>query len=274
MLLNNLHGFSEIFQLKIYEFEEFNVITTHKIASSVIDEMYKLVGIDYFKISLNFEITDSVDSNYLKFENILKNKKKIYILYRNPISRCVSAFFQTYQNENNFRFWIADEPTDTLFDEYKYLLHFFSEDELLMYNKKIGSNLHEMEAFICDVNEDVYLNIFEKILTNKIEEKINNGIIRLSSMNSPYLLAIYKLINDYNINYSLINTDSNRVDLILQRFFGNYTPIGYVNSKPKVRYFIENIINKNLKISNVIRQVHFEEIFIYNQLEKLENNLK
>ena len=123
-MVNKIEDFSETFQLKVYTFENFNVISTHKIASSVVKDAYLEDGIDYFKIDLDvdFVVVNDFKNNSLKFNNIINSDKKIYFLYRNPISRCISAFFQNYQNEHNFNFWIADDENDIIFEKYKYLL--------------------------------------------------------------------------------------------------------------------------------------------------------
>ena len=275
-MVNNLEEFSETFQLKIYEFENFNVISTHKIASSVVKSAYLKHGLDYYKIDLDldFEIVNDFKNNSHKFKDILKSNKKIYILYRDPIRRCISAFFQSYQNDNNFSHWIGDEPTDTIFEEYKYLTEYFSEEDLIMYNKRVAANNHDMELFTHSNPNTIYLDIWSKILTDELLKKLNNGIIRLSNMNSPYLLCVYKLIKDFNINYSLINIDSTRFDLILQENLSDYNSEGYLNYKPKARSLLENIVENNKIISNVLRELHFDERFVYNELEKLSSKIQ
>jgi hypothetical protein len=273
-VVNKIEDFSETFQLKVYTFENFNVISTHKIASSVVKDAYLKDGIDYFKIDLDvdFVVVNDFKNNSLKFNNIINSDKKIYFLYRNPISRCISAFFQNYQNEHNFNFWIADDENDIIFEKYKYLLEFFSETELINYNKEVGRCNGDMELLVFESTNTIYLDIFKKLLIDDIMDKFKKGSIRLSTMNSPYLLSIYKLIKDFNINYSLIDIDTDRFDLILEDNLKNYKAAGYINYKPKIRNMLESTIRDNDIISNILHQLHFDETFIYNELNKISNN--
>ena len=255
--------------LNYFSFDKFLIITTTKIGSSYFQVLAENIKAQIAVIDVNIENMNTINVNPNKFlynntsENVvdfIENEwksllkgtlnKNVYILYRNPFDRLVSAFIQ--DNLKDLENKLLNKN-----DEFSSLFHFCSSQ----FNDTTRSELKEITFSYYKKRkklDDYYLSkllektvhSYEKFVQNIIEYFLKNnkvfGLSWLDGHNTPYLILIKELLNTLDKNNALSSVSLFNID--------EMDISGITNFEEISRDMVFKYSNKTETYTNIINQ--------------------
>ncbi len=221
-----------------------------------------------------FDYLQSID--YSKFASLYNNYKIENIPSINAEDKLIfsSLFLDKYKDLNGFSFFDDFSVINCLFNNFEYLLKYFSLidlNELVIYYQKEAIKYIRQIRFYVSHSEDYNDNIKEIILYNHIIKKFNNNKFiydpeeglnlireefdRISESRREYLInEINKRFNLFNGDYNIINlSDVDSKIYSSYKYISNYIHKHFGELGPLIKSFklIDNYIVKyNSKMVN------------------------
>lgn len=272
---------------RIYSSKKLIVISIVKVATRYLDRLFGKQERTYFNdikfdynngfiiIPDNENIPENI-LNDIKLINEKKNKKDILILYRNPYERLISGIIQDFESDINH------SKKNLLFDL------------LLDYHINLYGNKNNSE-----IENDVYYKYIQKSIFKNYND-INFNLVEFYKISlEKYILYNFtsnKISSRHTSNYIyLLHTiisknilfDSNKITLIdidknkniLKDFLKKYDIVSKEeklkenDSNKLPKSIVNDLISTNLKLNNLIKLYIQDEIFFYNQLKTLNQNI-
>jgi len=173
------------------------VYSSHKTSTQSLLDIFKknklkskhIHQLHNFNINLSNNIIDlkkSFVESLEKYKNINNKKLKIISVIRNPNTRLLSSFFQSYHNDEiTFKNKKVNETTITTNNE-EYLIKLFMNNI---------NNLHETNESLDEMSSIFNINIIDHLQKKNNYYYFENDLIKL------YVLDFNKLISNNNLAY-------------------------------------------------------------------------
>jgi len=267
--------------LNYFSFDKFLIITTTKIGSSYFRVLAENIKAQRAFIDVNIENMNTINVNPNKFsynntsENVvdfIENEwklllkgtlnKNVYILYRNPFDRLVSAFIQDNLKDLENKLLNRNDEISSLFHFCSSQFNYDERPEL----EEITSSYYKKWGRL----DDYYLSnllkktvdSYENFVQNIIEYFLKNNKVFQSSWldghNTPYLILIKELLNTLDKNNALSSVSLFNIDEMNISGITNFEEISQemVFKYSNITETYNNIINQsNDSLVSFIRRI-------------------
>jgi hypothetical protein len=265
------------YDLFIAEGRDCFVITKAKVGSRYISEIFPN-NCHVIPLDINLEFNDTnlpkeKKDIFYRLCDLENNKKKIFILYRNPINRFISGTIEDLiinvaPSNYNEKFYLKKYLKEHSIDVYEFYEN-LNKDE---YDNSFLLN-EKYKPFLLDILSDFF---FWQISTSPI----------ISHHSSPYMNIYDVLFKSPNINSEniiLINIDDKENKL--EEIFSKYTSIDKTLQEDASKYrklisnkkfypLLREMLDNNIFFNQLAENVCGLDIYFYNEFEHSKNNIK